>query len=105
MKFCLPPPPVKNETLCVLYLEIVELVPEPLVPLTPKQINTLCVLYLEIVELVPEPPVPLPGHHPDVAPLVPESLGPRVLDPALLAHAGTASTWGNWKLSNDMGNF
>ena len=49
--------------------------------------------YGEIVELVPEPPVPLPRHHPDVSPLVPEGLGARVLDSALaLAHAGTAET-------------
>ena len=47
---------------------------------------------LEVVELVLEPPVALPGHHPDVSPLVPERLGPGVLDASLsLAHAGAAS--------------
>ena len=47
---------------------------------------------LEVVELVLEPPVALPGHHPDVSPLVPESLGAGVLDASLaLADAGTAS--------------
>ena len=47
---------------------------------------------LEVVELVLESPVSLPGHHPDVSPLVPERLGPGVLDASLsLAHAGAAS--------------
>merc|ERR1719361_785154 len=47
---------------------------------------------LEVVELVLESPVSLPGHHPDVSPLVPQSLGAGVLDASLaLAHAGAAS--------------
>ena len=47
---------------------------------------------LEVVELVLEPPVSLPGHHPDVSPLVPERLGSRVLDASLaLAHTGSAA--------------
>ena len=32
-----------------------------------------------------ETTVPLPSHHPDVAPLVPEGLGARVLDALVLA--------------------
>ena len=47
---------------------------------------------LEVVQLVLEPPVPLPGHHPDVPPLVPEGLGSGILDSSLsLAHAGSGS--------------
>jgi hypothetical protein len=40
--------------------------------------------------IVYQAPVSLPRHHPDVAPLVPERLGTRVLDAALLAYASTA---------------
>ena len=60
-----------------------------LTPLLPVKVLDLLEL-LEVVELVTEAPVALPGHHPDVAPLVPERLGARVLDAAVLAHAGSA---------------
>ena len=44
--------------------------------------------YLEVSELVLESTVSFPGHHPDMAPLVPESLGSRA--PHVLAYAGSA---------------
>ena len=73
--------------LVVVVLEVL------LPPRLPVEVLDLLEL-LEVVELVLESPVPLPGHHPDVSPLVPERLGPRVLDaslPGVLAHARPAA--------------
>lgn len=73
--------------LVVVVLEVL------LPPRLPVEVLDLLEL-LEVVELVLESPVPLPGHHPDMSPLVPERLGPRVLDaslPGVLAHARPAA--------------
>ena len=62
-----------------------------LAPLLPVEVLDLLQL-LQVEQLVLEPPVALPGHHPDVSPLVPQGLGPRVLNAALaLAHARPAT--------------
>ena len=61
-----------------------------LAPILPVEVLDLLKL-LEVVQLVLQPPVALPCHHPDMPPLVPESLGPWVLDALFtLAYAGTA---------------
>lgn len=68
-------------------LVVVEL-EEPLAPFLPVEVLDLLKL-LQVAKLVLEPPVPFPGHHPDMAPLVPEGLGTGILDTLLLAHTGT----------------
>lgn len=71
-------------------LLVVVVLEEALPPLVPVEVLDLLEL-LEVAELVLEPAVPLPGHHPDVAPLVPQRLGARVLDALLVADAGAAA--------------
>jgi len=60
---------------------------EALAPFLPVEVLDLLEL-LEVAELVLKPAVALPGHHPDVTPLVPECLGTWASH--VLAHAGTA---------------
>ena len=91
----LPEEVLNSGLLVVVVLEVL------LPPGIPVKVLDLLQL-LEVVQLVLEPPVSLPGHHPDVSPLVPESLGSWVLDATLaLAHAGPGalSISESWSIS------
>ena len=64
-------------------LFVVVVLEESLPPLVPVEVLDLLQL-LQVAQLVLEATVALPSHHPDVTPLVPEGLGPRVLDALVL---------------------
>ncbi len=72
-------------------LLIVVVLEEPLSPLVPVEVlNSLKLL--QVVQLVLEPAVALPGHHPHVAPFIPQGLGARILDALLVVtHACAAN--------------
>ena len=72
-------------------LLVVVVLEEAFSPLLPVEMLDLLQL-LEISQFVLESTIALPGHHPNVTPFVPESLGPRVLDAMISTHTGSAKS-------------
>ena len=64
-------------------LLVVVVLQEALSPLVPVEVLDLLQL-LEVAQLVLQPAVAFPSHHPYMAPFVPQSLGPWVLDALIL---------------------
>lgn len=68
-------------------LFVVVVLQEAFAPIVPIEVLDLFQL-LQVVQFLFETTIPFPGHHPDMTPFLPKSLGTRILVVMTLANAG-----------------